>query len=78
MALGNGFPSWRRSTTETCVQLGWPADCRVYPTPLYELFIWLAIAAFLWHMGTKSLRGPKARGEIFCQLSDSHRHRAVS
>ena len=38
---------------------------RVHPTPLYEFFIWLAIAGFLWHMGAKSLRGPKARGEIF-------------
>jgi prolipoprotein diacylglyceryl transferase len=43
-----------------------PTTERVHPTPLYEFFIWLAIAAFLWHMGTKSLRGPKARGEIFC------------
>ena len=39
---------------------------RVHPTPLYEFFIWLAIAGFLWHMGTKALRGPKAKGEIFC------------
>jgi len=62
---GMSFPHGVVPTTDTCVQLGWPADCRVYPTPLYELFIWLAIAAFLWHMGTKSLRGPKARGEIF-------------
>jgi prolipoprotein diacylglyceryl transferase len=43
-----------------------PTTDRVHPTPLYELFIWLAIAAFLWHMGAKALRGPKARGEIFC------------
>jgi prolipoprotein diacylglyceryl transferase len=43
-----------------------PTTDRVHPTPLYEFFIWLAIAAFLWHMGSKSLRGPKARGEIFC------------
>src|SRR6267154_2067831 len=42
-----------------------PTAERVHPTPLYEFFIWLAIAAFLWHMGSKSLRGPKARGEIF-------------
>jgi prolipoprotein diacylglyceryl transferase len=42
-----------------------PITARVHPTPLYEFFIWLAIAAFLWHMGTKSLRGPKAKGEIF-------------
>jgi prolipoprotein diacylglyceryl transferase len=60
------FPNGVVPTTETCVQWGWPADCRVYATPLYEFFIWLAIAAFLWHMGTKSLRGPKAPGEIFC------------
>jgi prolipoprotein diacylglyceryl transferase len=62
---GMAFPQGVVPTTETCVQWGWPADCRVYPTPLYEFFIWLAIAAFLWHMGTKSLRGPKALGEIF-------------
>src|SRR5713226_235784 len=52
---GMSFPNGIVPTTE-----------RVHPTPLYEFFIWLAIAAFLWHMGTKSLRGPKARGEIFC------------
>jgi len=42
-----------------------PTTQRVHPTPLYEFFIWLIIAAFLWHMGTKTLRGPKAKGEIF-------------
>ena len=42
-----------------------PTTERVHPTPLYEFFIWLVIAAFLWHMGTKALRGPKAKGEIF-------------
>ncbi len=43
-----------------------PTTERVHPTPLYEFFIWLAIGAFLWHLGTKALRGPKAKGEIFC------------
>jgi prolipoprotein diacylglyceryl transferase len=43
-----------------------PTTDRVHPTPLYEFFIWVAIAAFLWHMGSKALRGPKAKGEIFC------------
>ena len=52
---GMSFPNGVMPTTE-----------RVHPTPLYEFFIWLAIAAFLWHMGTKALRGPKAKGEIFC------------
>jgi prolipoprotein diacylglyceryl transferase len=63
---GMAFPHGVVPTTETCVQWGWPADCRVYPTPIYEFFIWMAIAAFLWHLGTKALRGPKAKGEIFC------------
>jgi prolipoprotein diacylglyceryl transferase len=52
---GMSFPHGTVPTTE-----------RVHPTPLYEFFIWLAIGAFLWHMGTKALRGPKAKGEIFC------------
>jgi prolipoprotein diacylglyceryl transferase len=43
-----------------------PTTDRVHPTPIYEFFVWCAIGAFLWHMGTKSLRGPKAKGEIFC------------
>jgi prolipoprotein diacylglyceryl transferase len=43
-----------------------PTTDRVHPTPIYEFVIWLAIAAFLWHMGSKALRGPKAKGEIFC------------
>jgi prolipoprotein diacylglyceryl transferase len=52
---GMSFPNGVVPTTE-----------RVHPTPLYEFFIWLAIAGFLWYMGTKALRGPKASGEIFC------------
>jgi prolipoprotein diacylglyceryl transferase len=48
-----------------CNKYGLPESCGVHPSPLYEFFVWLAIAAFLWHMGAKSLRGPKARGEIF-------------
>jgi prolipoprotein diacylglyceryl transferase len=52
---GMSFPNGVVPTTE-----------RVHPTPLYEFFIWMAIASFLWHMGSKALRGPKAKGEIFC------------
>ncbi len=52
---GMSFPNGVVPTTE-----------RVHPTPLYEFLIWLAIASFLWHMGAKATRGPKARGEIFC------------
>jgi prolipoprotein diacylglyceryl transferase len=43
-----------------------PTTDRVHPAPLYELIIWCAIGALLWHLGSKALRGPKAKGEIFC------------
>jgi phosphatidylglycerol:prolipoprotein diacylglycerol transferase len=43
-----------------------PTTDRVHPTPLYEFFIWLAIAAFLWHAGKRTLHEPRARGQIFC------------
>src|SRR5271154_1596419 len=43
-----------------------PTTDRVHPTPIYEFILWAAIGAFLWHMGSKAVRGPKAKGEIFC------------
>ena len=52
---GMSFPNGVVPTTE-----------RVHPTPLYEFFIWLAIAAFLWHMEKKSISGARPKGEIFC------------
>jgi phosphatidylglycerol:prolipoprotein diacylglycerol transferase len=52
---GMSFPNGVVPTTE-----------RVHPTPLYEFFIWLAIAAFLWQLGKKSLNGARPGGEVFC------------
>jgi phosphatidylglycerol:prolipoprotein diacylglycerol transferase len=52
---GMSFPNGLVPTTE-----------RVHPTPIYEFLVWCAIAAFLWHLGTKALSGRKVRGEIFC------------
>lgn len=43
-----------------------PTTQRVHPAPLYELIIWSAIGALLWHMGSKAVKGHKTRGEIFC------------
>lgn len=63
---GMAFPHGVVPTTETCVQWGWPADCRVYPTPIYEFFTWIAIAGFLWRMGKKAAAGERPMGEIFC------------
>jgi prolipoprotein diacylglyceryl transferase len=43
-----------------------PTLVRVHPTPIYEFLMWMAIAGFLWWMGAKAVRGPKAAGEIIC------------
>jgi phosphatidylglycerol---prolipoprotein diacylglyceryl transferase len=43
-----------------------PTTDRVHPAPLYELILWCAIGALLWHMGTKALKSRKANGQIFC------------
>ena len=52
---GMSFPNGVVPTTES-----------VHPTPLYEFFIWLVIAAILWQMGKKAAIGARPRGEIFC------------
>ena len=54
---GMGFPNGVVPTTE-----------RVHPTPIYEFFIWLAIAAILWRLGKRSLDAatPARGGETFC------------
>jgi phosphatidylglycerol---prolipoprotein diacylglyceryl transferase len=52
---GMSFPNGVVPTTE-----------RVHPTPLYEFFIWLVIAAVLWQMGKKAAIGARPKGEIFC------------
>ena len=52
---GMSFPNGVVPTTE-----------RVHPTPIYEFLIWLAIAAFLWRLGKKALRGNRPKGEVFC------------
>jgi phosphatidylglycerol:prolipoprotein diacylglycerol transferase len=43
-----------------------PTIERVHPTPLYEFFIWLAIAAILWRLGKRALSGTGPKGEVFC------------
>src|SRR5947208_8067173 len=52
---GMSFPNGVVPTTE-----------RVHPTPLYEFFIWLVIAAILWQIGKKAAIGARPKGEVFC------------
>jgi phosphatidylglycerol---prolipoprotein diacylglyceryl transferase len=62
---GMSFPNGVVPTTETCVQWGWPANCRVHPAPLYELVIWCVIGALLWRLGGKWMKKPGAGGWLF-------------
>jgi phosphatidylglycerol:prolipoprotein diacylglycerol transferase len=59
------FPDGVVPTTQTCVEWGSYANCRVHPAPLYELFIWSAIGALLWYLGSRWLRNPKSAGLLF-------------
>ena len=63
---GMSFPNGLVPTTQTCVERGFPANCNVHPTPLYEFFVWCAIGALLWRLGARALKGPESRGKIFC------------
>jgi phosphatidylglycerol---prolipoprotein diacylglyceryl transferase len=63
---GMAFPNGVVPTTETCVQWGSPANCRVHPAPLYELLIWSAIGWLLWRLAARILKDPRRSGQIFC------------
>jgi phosphatidylglycerol---prolipoprotein diacylglyceryl transferase len=62
---GMSFPNGVVPTTETCVQWGSPANCRVHPAPLYELVIWSVIGALLWWLGGRWSKKPNAGGQLF-------------
>ena len=62
---GMSFPNGVVPTTQTCVEWGSRADCRVHPAPLYELLIWSAIGWLLWRLGARLLKNPERAGEIF-------------
>ena len=61
---GMSFPNGVDPTTVKCVELGWPANCKVQPTPIYEFFIWTVIALILWRIGKRVLNG-EAPGKVF-------------
>lgn len=52
---GMRFPHGLVPTTQTCVAWGWPASCKVQPTPLYEFVAACAIAWLLWRLGGRQL-----------------------
>lgn len=62
LAWGIAMPHGLVPTTQVCVDSGWPASCRVQPTPIYELLAALFICWFLWRRGSPDR--PKPLGQI--------------
>jgi phosphatidylglycerol---prolipoprotein diacylglyceryl transferase len=63
---GMRFPNGLVPTTQTCVQWGWPASCRVQPTPIYEFIVACLIVWILWRLGARLLQSrPASRGLVF-------------
>lgn len=61
---GMAFPNGLVPTTEVCVNRGWPSDCRVYPTPIYEFLAGALIFWYLWRRGKRATQHPLAPGVI--------------
>lgn len=57
---GMSFPHGLVPTTQTCVEWGWPASCRVQPTPIYEFIAACAIAWVLWRLGSRQVAAMRA------------------
>lgn len=62
---GMSFPHGLVPTTGptgTCALAGWPSNCAVHPTPIYELIAALVIAWYLWRRGRPE--APKPLGQL--------------
>jgi phosphatidylglycerol:prolipoprotein diacylglycerol transferase len=69
---GMSFPNGLVPTSGACLERGWPANCRVHPTPIYEFLAALVIAHFLWRVwkpaapgGKRSAQTEQPAGRVF-------------
>ncbi|HZS27970.1 MAG TPA: prolipoprotein diacylglyceryl transferase family protein [Candidatus Angelobacter sp.] len=64
---GMAFPDGLVPTTGpngTCALNGWPQNCAVHPTPIYEFIVCVLICWYIWRRGTRSIQHPLAPGVI--------------
>src|SRR5215467_3633760 len=64
---GMAFPDGLVPTTGrdgACLRYGWPENCAVHPTPIYEFIVCLLIYWYIWRRGTRSIQHPLAPGVI--------------
>jgi phosphatidylglycerol:prolipoprotein diacylglycerol transferase len=62
---GMAFPNGIVPTTESCVEWGAPANCRVHPTPIYEFLVAIIIFYILWRLGERVIKKHAPDGIIF-------------
>lgn len=62
---GMSFPHGVYPTTVACVEQGWPSNCRVYPTPIYEFLVAILIFWILWKVGRGAIRTRARAGTVF-------------
>lgn len=78
---GMSFPHGLVPTTQTCVAWGWPASCRVQPTPIYEFIAACAITWLLWKLGARQVSLMRAKGSTRASetsVRDSRKSRAAA
>jgi prolipoprotein diacylglyceryl transferase len=61
---GMSFPNGLVPTPPVCEQFGWPSNCAVHPTPIYEFLVGVGIFYYLWWLGRRQLRVPRPAGEV--------------
>jgi phosphatidylglycerol:prolipoprotein diacylglycerol transferase len=62
---GMAFPNGIVPTTESCVEWGAPANCRVHPTPIYEFLVAILIFWILWRLGAYAFKSRMPNGIVF-------------
>ncbi len=63
MAFPNGLVP-TNGIDGVCAKSGWPQDCAVHPTPIYEFIAGVLIYWYVWKRGSRAIQHPLAPGVI--------------
>jgi len=65
---GMSFPNGIVPTTgsdSVCLKYGWPENCAVHPTPIYEFLVAIVIFWILWRLGERAIKTHAPNGIVF-------------